>query len=88
MGQPREQHEWIFDYLEGQTGEKDLHDWAQGESEARYLIDAFSEPGNLILDPMTGSGTTLQAASDLGRKAEGWEINPETYELAKRHLQV
>ena len=40
-------------------------------------ILAGSRPGDLVLDPFMGSGTTAQVAQDLGRKAIGCELNPQ-----------
>ena len=36
----------------------------------------FSKQGDLVVDPMVGSGTTLDAALLLGRRAYGYDINP------------
>jgi len=40
-------------------------------------IASWSNPGDIILDPFAGSGTTLKAAQDLGRLWVGIEINPD-----------
>jgi DNA modification methylase len=41
---------------------------------ARHAVEAYSEPGDLVVDPMCGIGTTLVEASDLGRisEVEAW----------------
>jgi len=41
------------------------------------LIEIFTDPGDVVLDPCAGSGTTLLAAHNLGREAYGFEIKKE-----------
>ena len=42
----------------------------------RFFIDALTLPGDTVLDPMCGSGTTLVEAVDSGRRAIGCDIDP------------
>ena len=53
----------------------------------RRLIKLYSYPGDLVLDPFSGSGTTLVAAKRLGRRSVGVEINPVFCELTTRNVQ-
>lgn len=49
----------------------------------RWFIKLFTQPGDLVLDPFVGSGTTLLAALQLGRSYIGIDTNPE-YILASQ----
>ena len=42
----------------------------------RFFIEALTSPGDTVLDPMCGSGTTLVEAVDSGRRAIGCDIDP------------
>jgi DNA modification methylase len=53
---------------------------------ARRAISAYSEPGELVLDPMCGIGTTLVEAIHLGRSALGVELEPRWASLALANI--
>lgn len=53
----------------------------------RHLISIFSKPGQVVLDPFLGSGTTAVAARQLNRSCIGIEINPNYIEIAERRLR-
>jgi len=51
-----------------------------------YLINMVTKEGQTVLDPFTGSGTTLIAAKKLGRKYIGIELEPEYVKIAEARL--
>lgn len=53
----------------------------------RQLISDFTDPGDLVLDPFTGSGTTGVACRQLGRRFLGWELNRDYFDIACRRLR-
>jgi DNA modification methylase len=52
------------------------------------LVEAFSQPGGLVLDPFCGSASTLLAAKSLGRSYLGMELDPKYFRIASRRLEA
>jgi DNA modification methylase len=51
------------------------------------LIQAFSKPGEIVLDPFVGSGTTAVAAKHLGRRYIGIDIEPVYAQQAQERVR-
>ena len=54
----------------------------------RRLIEAFTDKGDVVLDPFSGSGTTAVAALQLGRKYIGFEISQEYVDIANNRISA
>ena len=52
----------------------------------RRLIEIFTDRGDVVIDPCAGSGTTLLAAAQCGRKAYGFEIKKNFYKEAQEKI--
>jgi site-specific DNA-methyltransferase (adenine-specific) len=81
VGTPWEAGESAFKRVKAVVGGKPL--WLM-----RAIIRDYTKPGDLIVDPCAGGGTTLIAAAMEGRRAIGAEIDPETYAKAKRRISA
>jgi DNA modification methylase len=51
------------------------------------IIELASNEGDVVYDPFCGSGTTLVAATKLGRIAMGSDISPEAVEIATHRIE-
>ncbi len=52
------------------------------------LVEACTEPGDTVLDPYVGSGTTVAACVRLGRRAIGIDVNRRAVTIARRRLEA
>lgn len=50
------------------------------------LIQVFTDPGDVVIDPVAGSGSTLLAAMNTGRRAYGFEIKKDFHRTATEML--
>ena len=64
-----------------------IHPTAKPLSLYSELIQLFSDPNDVVFDPFAGSGASLRAAADLGRRAIGVELSPQYVEVAARRCQ-
>ncbi|MEU5259775.1 DNA methyltransferase [Amycolatopsis sp. NPDC021455] len=55
---------------------------------AAHAIEHYTKPGEVVLDPMCGIGTTLVEAIDLGRRAVGVEYEPHWADIARANLRL
>jgi hypothetical protein len=67
-------------------GKQSDHPCPRKISHVRWLLDKWTDPSDIILDPFCGSGTTLVAAKNAGRRAIGIEIEREYCNMAVRRL--
>lgn len=52
----------------------------------KRLIEIFTDEGDVVVDPVAGSGTTLRAAYELGRNSYGFEVDRKFYIAAKEQM--
>ena len=72
-------------HLATECGNKN-HSAAFPKSLPAWFIKLFSEPGDLVLDPFVGSGTTCIVAYELQRNYLGIELKEEYYQIALANL--
>lgn len=75
---------FIADRVDAPAPDKIAHKWQQGQVD--YYINNLSEPGETILDPFVGSGTTLIVAAKNGRRSIGCEIDTDNFNIAKGYI--
>jgi site-specific DNA-methyltransferase (adenine-specific) len=63
-----------------------VHPTEKSVSVLQPLIRSFSRPGDLVLDPFSGSGSTLVAAALSGRRYFGIDLETKYVELARRRV--
>jgi site-specific DNA-methyltransferase (adenine-specific) len=73
-------------HLATETGNKS-HSAVFPKELPAWFIKLFTKPGDLVLDPFLGSGTTCIAAQELSRKSLGIEILKEYYDLANKNIE-
>lgn len=79
----------VFTHAKNVTGsrESNPHPTTKPLPLMAELVSLFTDPGETILDPFCGSGTTLVAAYQLGRKAIGIELEEKWCEVSAKRLE-
>ncbi len=78
-------HLWSGAYRDSEAGKRSVHPNQKPVTLMIWCL-GLSQTTGTVLDPFMGSGTTLRAAKDLGRKAIGIEIEERYCELAAKRL--
>ncbi|HUW33756.1 MAG TPA: DNA modification methylase [Planctomycetota bacterium] len=80
--------DWIGDVCRSDTNDNDkrFHEWGQSESGMGDIIERFTLPGQTVLDPFMGAGTTGVVAVRMKRRFVGLDVDSECVEKARRRI--
>ena len=78
---------WEFSHVHYCNENRQAHPTQKPEGLIERMVLASSNEGGTVLDPFSGSGTTLRVCQQLFRNGIGIEANPEYVELTKRRLE-
>lgn len=87
-GYPKEPAYPIGDVIDWTYSGNKLHPTQKPLSVLLPLIETFSAAQGLVLDPFSGSGSTLLAARTLGRNYLGIELDPKYHAIATERLKA
>jgi site-specific DNA-methyltransferase (adenine-specific) len=76
-----------MDWPREQESEK-IHPTQKPVKLLERLIEIFTDPGEVVIDPVAGSGSTLIAAENVGRKAYGFEIKKDFHRKATAWIKA
>lgn len=79
----------VFDWFEWKRDDKTIpkiHPTQKPVNVLKRLIEIFTDVGDVVIDPVAGSGSTLRAAWECGRSSYGFEIDKEFYKKAKEQM--
>ncbi len=77
---------WKFSHVHYSNPNRQNHPTQKPEGLIERMILASSDKGDVVLDPFSGSGTTLRVCQQLERNGIGFELNPEYVEMTKNRL--
>jgi site-specific DNA-methyltransferase (adenine-specific) len=79
---------WQFSHIHYCNPNRQDHPTQKPEGLCERMILASSNEGDLILDPFSGSGTTLRVCQQLNRNAIGFELNPDYVAMTQQRLAM
>ena len=80
--------EMVFNWFhyDKDTSTPKIHPTQKPIALLKRLIEIFTDEGDVVIDPVAGSGSTLRAIAELNRKAYGFEIKKDFYKEAKEKM--
>ena len=85
-GNKKRSSDFVADFVYSTPPEKILHQWEQSTKEAEYYISHLSPVGEIVLDPMMGTGTTGVASLSCSRNFVGIEKEKKTFDIARGRI--
>lgn len=79
---------WEFSHVHYCSGNRQDHPTQKPEGLIERLILASSQEEDLVVDPFSGSGTTLRVCQQLNRRAIGIEINPDYVRMTQNRMSL
>ncbi len=79
---------WEFSHVHYCNENRQAHPTQKPEGLIERMVLASSDEGDLVVDPFSGSGTTLRVCQQLNRRAIGVEINPDYVTMTKNRLNA
>lgn len=78
----------LHDVATSKAADKEYHGWGQSESGTYDLLRLLADPGSVVCDPFLGGGTTAVVATAHGCHFIGAELDPESYERARKRANA
>ena len=80
--------DWIGDVLKSpvNANDKRFHEWGQSLGGMMDIVERFTDPGDTILDPFLGGGTTGVAAVTMKRRFIGYDIEQKNVDISNKRI--
>jgi site-specific DNA-methyltransferase (adenine-specific) len=81
---------WIGDVCKSEVNDNDkrFHEWGQSESGMVGLVERFSKPNDIVLDPFCGGGTTGVVSIKLGRRFIGVDLDESSIKITGARINA
>jgi site-specific DNA-methyltransferase (adenine-specific) len=79
---------WKFSHVHYCNSNRQKHPTQKPEGLIERMVWASSNEGNMVLDPFSGSGTSLKVCQQLNRNCIGFELNPDYVQMTKERLTI
>lgn len=86
MGMPRMIFDWFAWEKDNRKEYPKIHPTQKPVNILKRLIEIFTDPGDVVIDPCAGSGSTLIAAYEIGRRAYGFEVDRSIFKRAQDEM--
>lgn len=81
--------EMVFNWMKWERDVKEypkIHPTQKPSKVIKRLIQLFTDEGDVVIDPVAGSGITLKVAREINRSAYGFEVDKKFYEKAQKEM--